>query len=47
MTSYVRVLVPSKYGLGVAGKLEGTKYRNDKHSFVTRGPSWNSSPLTL
>ena len=41
MTSYVRVLVPSKYGLGVAGKLEGTKYRNDKHSFVTRGPSWN------
>jgi len=39
MTSYVRVLVPSKYGLGVAGKLEGRN--NERHSFVTRGPAWD------
>ena len=39
MTSYVRVLVPSKFGLGVAGKLAGRK--KEKHSFVTRGSSWN------
>jgi len=38
MTSYVRVLIPSGTGLGVAGKIRS----RGKKSFVTRGPSWNS-----